>query len=479
MQIYNSLTKKKEDFVPLEGKTVRMYTCGVTVYDQCHIGHARSLYVFDVIRRYLKFRGYDVHFVRNITDVDDKIIAKALETNRTSQQVSDEQIASYDEDMKLLGLEPGDVEPRATQNIPDMIADIRGLMEKGYAYAVGGPASPAGGDVYFNVHAFKDYGKLSGQGIDKMMEAVRIEKDSGKKDPLDFALWKSSKPGEPAWDSPWGRGRPGWHIECSCMSMKHLKTQTLDIHAGGRDLIFPHHENEIAQSEALTGKTFAKYWIHHGLLTIDGHKMSKSSGNFITIRDAVVQYSADELKLFFLFSHYASTIDFTGEKMQEARKALGRFDILFWKASELLKDKDVEPCQDGPACRQAGFITAHKEEFLKAMDDDFNTPKAMAALFNLLNDTNKFIDENKKDLHYLGVIYHAVDILENFARNIFGLFLKEKEKPLSQDLKKLLDERLAARAAKDFKRSDRLRDLLKDKGIAVEDTQAGQTWRWI
>jgi cysteinyl-tRNA synthetase len=465
IQIYNSLTKKKEDFVPLEGKTVRMYTCGVTVYDQCHIGHARSLYVFDVIRRYLKLCGYDLRFVRNITDVDDKIIAKALETGKTSPQVSDEQIALYHEDMKLLGMEPGDVEPRATQNIPAMIADIQGLMEKGYAYAVGA-------DVYFNVRAFKDYGKLSGQSIDKMMEAVRIEKDSGKKDPLDFALWKSSKPGEPAWDSPWGRGRPGWHIECSCMSMKHLKTQTLDIHAGGRDLIFPHHENEIAQSEALTGKTFAKYWIHHGLLTINGHKMSKSSGNFITIKDAVAKYSADELKLFFLFSHYASAIDFTEEKMQEARKALGRFDILFWKASEILKDKDVEPCQ-------ADFITTHKEEFLKAMDDDFNTPQAMAALFNLLNDTNKYINENKKDPHYLGVIYHAVDILENFARNIFGLFLKEKEKPLAQDLKKLLDERSAARAAKDFKRSDRLRDLLKDKGIAVEDTQAGQTWRWI
>jgi len=465
VRIYNSLTKKKEDFVPLEGKTVRMYTCGVTVYDRCHIGHARSLYVFDVIRRYLKFRGYDMRFVRNITDVDDKIIAKALETGKTSQQVSDEQIALYHEDMKLLGIEPGDVEPRATQNIPAMIADIRGLMEKGYAY-------PVGADVYFNVRAFKDYGKLSGQSIDKMMEAVRIEKDSGKKDPLDFALWKSSKPGEPAWDSPWGRGRPGWHIECSCMSMKHLKTQTLDIHAGGRDLIFPHHENEIAQSQALTGKTFAKYWVHHGLLTINGHKMSKSSGNFITIKDAVVQYSADELKLFFLFSHYASAIDFTEEKMQEARKVLGRFDILFWKASELLKDKDVEPCQ-------ADFITVHKEEFLKAMDDDFNTPKAMAALFNLLNDTNKYIDENKKDPHYLGVIYHAVDILENFARNIFGLFLKEKEKPLSQDLKKLLDERAAARSGKDFKRSDRLRDLLKDKGIAVEDGKSGQTWRWI
>ncbi len=465
MYIYNSLTRKKEEFIPINGKTVRMYTCGVTVYDRCHIGHARSLYVFDVIRRYLKFRGYDVQFVRNITDVDDKIIARALETKKTSQQVSEEQIALYYEDMKALGVEPGDIEPRATQDIPDMVAHIQGLIDKGSAY-------PVGGDVYFNVRSFQGYGKLSGQSIEKMQEAVRIEKGSLKKDPLDFALWKSSKPGEPAWDSPWGQGRPGWHIECSCMSMKHLKTQTLDIHAGGRDLIFPHHENEVAQSEALTGKTFAKYWIHHGLLSINGQKMSKSSGNFITIQDAIAKYSVDEIKMFFLFSHYASPIDFTEDKMLEARKALARFDILFWKASELLKDKDVEPFQ-------ADFITTQRDEFLKAMDDDFNTPRALAALFNLLNDTNKFIDENKNDPHFLGVVYHAVDILENYARNIFGLFLKEKEKPLADDLKKLLEERIQARTAKDFKRSDELRAVLKDKGIAVEDGKSGQTWRWI
>jgi cysteinyl-tRNA synthetase len=465
VKIYNSLTKTKEDFVPISGKTVKMYTCGVTVYDRCHIGHARSLYVFDVIRRYLKFRGYDVLFVRNITDVDDKIINKAVETKRESKDVSEEQIRYYYEDMKLLGVTPGDLEPKATDNIPEMIAHIEGLIKNGSAYA-------SEGDVYFDVRSFKDYGKLSGQSIDQMYEAVRIEKGSKKKDPLDFVLWKSAKPGEPSWPSPWGPGRPGWHIECSCMSMKHLKTETLDIHAGGRDLIFPHHENEVAQSEALTKKTFAKYWIHHGLLTINGQKMSKSLGNFITIQDAVAKYTIDEVKLFFLFSHYTSAIDFSESKMLEARKALAKFDVLFYRASQLLDGKEVEPVQ-------AEFITKHKDEFIAAMDDDFNTPKALAAVFNLITETNAFIDQQTKDSNYLGVIYHAVDVLENLGRNIFGMFQNEKSQELSSDLKALLDERVAARQAKNFKRSDELRDLLKTKGIAVEDSKAGQAWRWI
>ncbi len=463
--IYNSLTKKKEEFVPINGNTVKMYTCGVTVYDQCHIGHARSLYVFDLIRHYLQFRGFEVVFVRNITDVDDKIIHKAVELKKTSQEVSEEQIRLYYEDMNALGVSKADIEPKATENIPEMIVHIQGLIDKGHAYAVRN-------DVYFNVRSFSDYGKLSGQSIDKMMEAVRIEKDSDKRDPLDFALWKGSKPGEPTWDSPWGPGRPGWHIECSCMSMKHLETQTLDIHAGGRDLIFPHHENEVAQSEALTGKTFAKYWIHHGLLTINGQKMSKSVGNFITIKDALAKYTSDEVKMFFLFSHYTSAIDFSEDKMLEARKALAKFDVLFWKSSELLKDQDIEPFQ-------ADFITRYKQEFLDAMDDDFNTPKALAALFNLISETNKFIDEKKEDLHYLGVVYHAVDILENLSRQIFGLFLKENEQELTDDLKNLLEERVVARVSKNFKRSDELRDLLKSKGVTVEDTKTGQTWRWV
>ncbi|MBU3958765.1 MAG: cysteine--tRNA ligase, partial [Candidatus Omnitrophica bacterium] len=299
ISIYNSLTRKKEPFQPLNPPQVNMYTCGVTVYDDCHIGHARSLYIFDVIRRYLKYRDYKVNFVRNITDIDDKIIKRANELEIEWSELVQRYIASYKRDLGLLGIREGILdkdkeEPRATGNIPEMVAYIKDLVDKGYAYVTDS-------GVYFSVRKFKDYGKLSGQGIDQMLSGARIEPNEDKQDPLDFALWKKSKPGEPSWPSMWGDGRPGWHIECSVMSQKFLKTDTLDIHAGGRDLIFPHHENEIAQSEALTGKPFAKYWIHHGLLTINGQKMAKSLGNFVTIKDFIAKYKiADFLKMFFL-----------------------------------------------------------------------------------------------------------------------------------------------------------------------------------
>ena len=467
IRIVNSLTKKKEELVPRDDKTIRMYSCGVTVYDRCHIGHARSLYIFDVIRRYLKFRGYDVKFVRNITDVDDKIINRARETKKSFEKVVSENIAAYQADLKSLGIPPADVEPRATENIPEMIKDIENLIQKGFAYA-------ANGDVYYDVRKFKDYGKLSGQSVDKMMEAVRIEQDDKKKDPLDFALWKKSKEDEPSWESPWGRGRPGWHIECSCMSLKHLKCETLDIHAGGRDLIFPHHENEIAQAEPLTGKPFAKYWIHHGLLTISGQKMAKSLGNFITVQDALSskKYSVDQLKMFFLSSHYASPIDFTEEKMREMQKALDRFDVLFWKAYQMLAGKKpVEPVE-------AEFITKHRNEFIAAMDDDFNTPKALGCLFDFISDTNKFIAAAPKDDNYLEIVYRAVDTIENLSRNILGLFLKEKDADLTTEQELLLQERKYARKQKNFKRADEIRGLLKEKGVIVEDTKDGQVWRW-
>jgi len=465
IQIYNSLKKIKEELPPpIKDKPIKMYSCGVTVYDHCHIGHARSLYIFDVIRRYLEYRDYKVHFVRNITDIDDKIVNKAKELNMTSEEVTSEYIKSYQKDLKDLGIEQTDPEPRATANI-DIIKDaIIKLIEKGYAYHVDG-------DVYYDVRKFKGYGKLSGQSIEHLMEAVRIEPYSKKKDPLDFALWKKSKEGEPSWSSPWGEGRPGWHIECSCMSMKHLKTETLDIHAGGRDLIFPHHENEIAQSEALTGKPFAKYWIHHGLLTINGQKMAKSAGNFITIQDAVKKYPVDELKMLFLASHYMSPIDFTEQKMEEAHKALERFDILFWKAYEILKGMDVKP-------QPADFIDKNVNSLIEAMDDDFNTAKALGCLFEFINDINKYINQESTDQHYANVIYMAVHTIEEFAKEIFGLFLKEKEVDLDKEDKQLLEQRSQARLDKDFKRSDDLRDQLKSKGIVVEDTKDGQTWRW-
>ena len=466
IQIFNSLSKKKEEFIPQQGKIIRMYSCGVTVYDKSHIGHAHSLYIFEVIRRYLKYRGYDVLFVRNITDIDDKIINRAKELNKPAKQVSEENIKIYYDDLERLGITKADVEPKATENVAEMIEHIEGLIVKGFAYEVDG-------DVYFQVRKFPEYGKLSGQSIDKMLEGVRIEKDEKKKDPLDFALWKKSKEGEPSWESPWGPGRPGWHIECSCMSMKYLNSETLDIHAGGRDLIFPHHENEIAQSEALTGKLFAKYWIHHGLVTINSQKMAKSLGNFITVEDALKKYPVDELKLLFLSSHYASAIDYTESKMEEMHKALQKFDILFWKAYEIIKEKKVYDS------RQVDFIEKNKANFLKAMDDDFNTPQALAAIFDLVNDTNKFIDRGQREDGYVDVIFHAVDTIENLARNIFGLFTKEKEQNLSSELEELLEERKQSRINKNFKRSDELRDILKQKGVSVEDTKDGQTWRWL
>lgn len=465
IQIYNSLSKRLEELVPIDGKTIRMYSCGVTVYDKCHLGHARSLYIFDVIRRYLKFRGFDVRFVRNITDIDDKIIKRAQELGKTSDEVSTQNIKDYYADMERLGVEKADIEPRATENIEEMIKYICVLMKDGYAYE-------SGGDVYFRVRKFSDYGKLSGQSIEHMLECVRIEKEEKKDDPLDFALWKKSKEGEPSWESPWGLGRPGWHIECSCMSLKHLDCQTLDIHAGGRDLVFPHHENEIAQSQAYTKKPFAKYWIHHGLLTINGQKMSKSLGNFITVEDALKKYPVDDLKVFFLMSAYASGIDFTQEKMAEAHKAMERFDILFWKASRILEKHPP------PKMIDVDFVKQYTDEFIAAMDDDFNTPKALAALFNFLAQTNRYIESQEKSPSFVDTVFTAVETIERLGREVLGLFLREPRLELGVEQKALLAARAQARKDKDFKKSDELRDALKAQGIVVEDTKDGQTWRF-
>lgn len=466
MQVYNTLTRKKEEFQPLNPPSLNIYTCGVTVYDECHIGHARSLYIFDVIKRYLKYRGFNVKFVRNITDIDDKIIYRAQELKINWQDLVKKYIDSYYQDLKTLGIEKADFEPRATENISQMIESIKNLIDKGYAYV-----TQTG--VYFSVRKFKEYGKLSGQSIEQMLNGARIELDETKTDPLDFALWKRSKENEPFWESPWGKGRPGWHIECSTMSLDYLKTQTLDMHAGGRDLVFPHHENEIAQAEALTDKPFVKYWLHHGLLTINGQKMAKSLGNFITIQDAVKKYGVDELKLFFLFCHYSNPLDFTEAKMLEAHKALQRFDILYWKASEIINKKS------SLELLEVDFIKKNKTKFIEAMDDDFNTALAIGHLFDLINDTNKFIDQQKQDKDYANIIYTAVDTIDELAKDIFGLFKQHLEVDLSPEQKNLLEERKIARENKDFKKSDELRELLKERSIIVEDTKEGQTWRLL
>ncbi|NLE64634.1 MAG: cysteine--tRNA ligase [Elusimicrobia bacterium] len=463
MKLYNTLTRKVEELPALPGH-IHMYSCGVTVYDKCHIGHARSLYTFDTLVKYLRYRGYEVTFVRNITDVDDKIIAKANQTGRTFEEVVRENIDLYYKDLESLGVSPADKEPRATENIPLMIAHIEALIKKGHAYSIGG-------DVYFRIRSFKDYGRLSNQSLDKMLEGVRVDSDERKEDPLDFALWKAAKPGEPSWPSPWGEGRPGWHIECSCMSMKHLGVETLDIHAGGRDLMFPHHENEIAQSEALTGKPFAKMWIHHGLLTIAGQKMAKSLGNFITVQDALQKHSLGALKLFFLSTHYTSSIDYTVEKMEDMEKGLLRLRTFLRRASDVgpdrlgVKDADVE------------FLVDAKEKVLSALDEDFNTALALGHIFDLVTAANRFLDEGRQDDYFEGSVHRTVAFLEEVVGQVLGVPLKEEVAGLSSEEEALLADRVAARKARDWKRSDVLRDLLKEKGIIVEDGKAGQTWR--
>ncbi|MBF0331341.1 MAG: cysteine--tRNA ligase [Candidatus Omnitrophica bacterium] len=463
MELYNSLTKDRQA-LPSAPAHINMYSCGVTVYDKCHIGHARSLYTFDALVKYMRYRGYDVKFVRNITDVDDKIIAKAHQTGKTFEAVVKENIDLYYKDMADLGVSKADIEPRATENIPLMIAHIEGLIAKAHAYAVDG-------DVYFRVRSFPTYGKLSGQSVDKMLEGVRIDKDDKKEDPLDFALWKKAKPGEPAWPSPWGEGRPGWHIECSCMSIKHLGTETLDIHAGGRDLVFPHHENEIAQAEALTGKPFAKLWIHHGLLTIGGQKMAKSLGNFITVQDALKKHSVNALKVFFLSTHYASSIDYTEDKLGEMEKGVAKFKHL------LLKIKPIPAPKLDVSMSDVEFVLEAKEKIIEALDTDFNTALALGHIYDLVTAANRFMDAGKQDDYFEGSVHLAGKFLREILEDVLGLTLDEAVAGISPEDGALLDERVAARKAKEWKRSDELRDLLKARGIIVEDGKAGQTWR--
>ena len=439
-----------------------MYTCGVTVYDECHIGHARSLYIFDLIRRYLKYRGFDVKFVRNITDIDDKIINRAKELKIGWQDLVNRYIERYYEDLAVLGIERADYEPRATENIADMIKYITALIAKGYAY-------PAGSDVYFDVRKFPKYGQLSRQNIDQMRDCVRIEPAECKRDPLDFALWKGSKEDEPFWDSPWGRGRPGWHIECSVMSQKYLKTDTLDIHAGGRDLVFPHHENEIAQSEALTGKHFAKYWIHHGLLTINGQKMAKSAGNFVTIKYFMERYKKIEfLKLFFLSAHYSHPVDFTEEKIEEAKKAYDRFRILFQKLGK-------EPLGIVPESAK-GKIDQLKGQFEMAMDDDFNTPEALSVLFNMVNECNKMLSEERAKHRF--ALKYASKVIVDLGK-ILGLSFKDDQESMDDEWVNIaIAKRVRLKKEKKYKEADVIRKTLEQEGIILEDTKDGRTiWR--
>jgi cysteinyl-tRNA synthetase len=475
MKIYSSLTRTKEDLVPLRAGEIGMYVCGPTVYDDPHIGHARSAYIFDVIRRYLAYRGFVITFVRNVTDVDDKIIDKAKKVSgsqstaqsleETTRRVAERYLAEYHEDMDSLGIGRPDREPKATEYIPKMIAFIEKLIERGCAYATGG-------DVYFDIKKAVRYGKLSNQNTEKMESGARISPGEKKKDPLDFALWKSAKEGEPSWESPWGRGRPGWHIECSVMSSDILGGE-FDIHGGGIDLIFPHHENEIAQSEG-AGERFARYWIHNGLLTINGEKMAKSLGNFITIKDFLAQNrDPDYLKLLFLNTHYRHPVDYTADKIAEMRAQKERFVICVEKIDRILK------AQGSNLKAQANDELRTK--FEAAMDDDFNTPLALAALFDIVSHANRFMQGRESfsddEAAYLA---GARQLISGLA-SVFGLNLSQliaKKDVDEGEVRRLVDRRNAARRAKDFKEADSIRmSLLEEYGIIIEDTKDGTVWR--
>ncbi len=466
LKVYNSLAKEKQEFRPIDNNLVKMYTCGVTTYDDCHIGHSRSMYIFDVIRSYLEYKGYEVEMVRNITDIDDKIIKRAKLLGVDWRELSKKYIDRYEQDVKNFELNPVELQPKATENIKDMIEYIGNLIDKGYAYL-----TDTG--VYFEVRKFKKYGMLSGQKIDAMRDSVRVQSDENKKDPLDFALWKKSQDDEPGWESPWQRGRPGWHIECSVMSQKYLKRETLDIHGGGRDLIFPHHENECAQTTSLSGSNLAKYWLHHGLLTIEGQKMSKSLGNFVSLGDVLEKYSPDVLKLFYLQAHYSSSIDFSWQKMEQANKAYEHVKILKYKLKNYLMNKDTE---SRSSFKMNPEILNYRQNFIKAMDDDFNMPKGLAVLFDLISRANSELsgESNSKN----EILLSSSEILDQIAK-VFGFTFSQKQvfNITESQINELIEKRNQYRRKKQFLEADQIRQQLLSEGVILEDTQDGTIWR--
>lgn len=484
LRIYNSLTRRKEEFEPLEPNHVRMYVCGVTVYDECHIGHARSAVVFDVIYRWFLYKGYRITYVRNFTDIDDKILDRARKEGAAWDEIARRYIASFREDMESLGVLKPTFEPLATEHIPEMIEMIKALEAKGVAYCVDG-------NVYFSVSSFPQYGKLSRRDRDEMIAGARVEPDERKKDPLDFALWKKSAPGEPFWESPWGPGRPGWHIECSCMSQKYLG-QTLDIHGGGLDLVFPHHENEIAQSEALTGRPFARFWIHNGPLTRDGVKMSKSLGNILSIKEALKRYHPEELRLFFLSAHYRKPLDFTPSGMMEAQVALERLYGCLERLEGLKDRPSGNPARAKAPQDGLEVLETFPEKFQEAMDDDFNTPRALSHVFDLVRTLNQWMDSFKGDLpestpaviaKAQGCFSLVSSTLGILSRTV-GTFRAEKEGLLlsqlgiaRDEIEVLITKRSIARKNKDFSEADRIRNELLERGIQLLDTPEGTKWR--
>ena len=466
MKVFNTLTKKKEEFVPLEEGKVRMYVCGPTVYNYIHIGNARPMIVFDTVRRYFEYKGYDVNYVSNFTDVDDKIIKKAIEEQVSAQEISQRYIAECKKDMAGMNVKPATKHPLATKEICGMVEMISELIEKGYAYE-------KNGTVYFSTRKFKDYGKLSHKNLDDLRSGGRsllVSGEDEKEDPLDFVLWKPKKEGEPFWKSPWSDGRPGWHIECSVMSRKYLGEQ-IDIHAGGEDLVFPHHENEIAQSEAANGKEFARYWMHNAFLNIDNRKMSKSLGNFRTVREISEQYDLQVLRFFMLSAHYRSPLNFSAELMEASKNGLERIINATDNLKHLLGAATVEEMSVEE--KEAFAKTdAYVEEFEKAMDDDFNTADAIAAIFDLVKYANTTATAESSKEYLQSLLDRIVKL-----GDVLGLILDKKEELLDADIEKLIEERQAARKAKDFARADAIRDELLEKGIILKDTREGVQWK--
>lgn len=462
MKLYNTLTRKKEDFVPIEPSKVKMYSCGPTVYNYFHIGNARPFIIFDTLRRYLEYRGYEVDFVQNFTDIDDKMIKRANEEGITVKELADRFIGEYFTDAHGLGIKEATVHPKATENIDAIIGIINKLIEKGYAYNVNG-------DVYFRVKKFKDYGKLSHQPLENLEAGARIEVGAHKEDPMDFTVWKAKKEGEPAWESPWGEGRPGWHIECSAMVNKYLG-ETIDIHSGGQDLIFPHHENEIAQSEAANGVPFAHYWLHNGYINVDNRKMSKSLNNFFTVRDVAKEFDYDVIRFFMLSAHYRNPINFSHELLCQARSGLERIKNCFDSLEFLKKTASDGECDDAVKKELEKF----RQRFIDAMDDDINTADAISVIFDLV----KYINITADGSQSLATAEVAQSMLCELA-GVLGIEIKDKQEFLDADIEKLIEERNEARKAKEFKRADEIRDTLKENGIVLEDTRQGVKWKRV
>ncbi|MDU2826367.1 MAG: cysteine--tRNA ligase [Clostridium perfringens] len=465
MKVYNTLNKKKEEFIPLTPGEVKMYVCGPTVYNFFHIGNGRTFIVFDTIRRYFEYRGFKVDFVQNFTDIDDKMIKKANEEGTTVKKIGDTYIKEYYQDADALNIERATVNPRATEFIGEIIKFVKGLVDKGYAYEVDG-------DVYFSTKKFQGYGKLSGQNIEDLQSGARISVDERKKDPMDFAIWKAQKPGEPAWNSPWGMGRPGWHIECSCMAKK-LLGETIDIHAGGSDLKFPHHENEIAQSEALTGEPFARYWLHSAFVNVNNEKMSKSLNNFFTAREILERYDADVIRFLMLSAHYRQQLNFSEDLLESAKASVERIYNAIGNLENLIDEVSREEMNEEEKAYLES-LNKYKEKYIEKMDDDFNTADAITAIFDLIKDTNTNITiDSSKEL-----AQKALELIRELGAPL-GMFQKSTKGNLAEEIEALIAKRQQARKDRDFTLADKIRDELKDRGIILEDTPQGVRWKMI